>query len=82
MVKNGEGNILNVASTGAYQPGPYISTYYASKAYVLSFSQAIRNELKIIKLMYQYYVLELHLHRFQKMQEKRYKKFNVSEKSS
>lgn len=46
MVKNNEGNILNVASTGSYQPGPYISTYYASKAYVLSFSQAIRNELK------------------------------------
>ncbi|MBV4419475.1 SDR family oxidoreductase [Clostridium tyrobutyricum] len=50
MVKNGEGNILNVASTGAFQPGPYISTYYASKAYVLSFSQAIRNELKNYKV--------------------------------
>ncbi|MGL4730508.1 MAG: SDR family NAD(P)-dependent oxidoreductase [Clostridium sp.] len=40
------GKILNVASTGAYQPGPYIATYYASKSYVLSFSYALREELK------------------------------------
>ncbi|WP_392486508.1 SDR family NAD(P)-dependent oxidoreductase [Haloimpatiens sp. FM7315] len=46
MIKNRKGKILNVASTGAYQPGPLISVYYASKAYVLSFSEAIRNELK------------------------------------
>lgn len=42
----GSGKILNVASTGAYQPGPYIAVYYATKAYVLSFTQALRNELK------------------------------------
>lgn len=46
MVKRGQGKILNVASTGAYQPGSYISVYYATKAYVLSFSQALRQEIK------------------------------------
>ncbi len=46
MRSHGGGRILNVASTGSYQPGPYIGVYYASKAYVLSLSQAVRNELK------------------------------------
>jgi short-subunit dehydrogenase len=46
MVRRGGGKILNVASTGAYQPGPFIAVYYATKAYVLSFSEAISNELK------------------------------------
>lgn len=46
MIKKRHGKILNIASTGSYQPGPYIAVYYATKAYVLSFSQAIRNELK------------------------------------
>ncbi|MDK0751374.1 SDR family oxidoreductase [Clostridium perfringens] len=46
MLDQKEGRILNVASTGAYQPGPLISVYYASKAYVLSFSQALREEVK------------------------------------
>ena len=46
MIKFRKGKILNVASTGSYQPGPYIAVYYATKAYVLSFSQAIRNELR------------------------------------
>lgn len=46
MLRRGEGKILNVASTGAYQPGSYISVYYATKAYVLSFSQALRQEVK------------------------------------
>nr|WP_027625991.1 SDR family oxidoreductase [Clostridium lundense] len=46
MLKRKSGKILNVASTGAYQPGPLISVYYATKAYVLSFSEAIYNELK------------------------------------
>lgn len=40
------GKILNVASTGSYQPGPFIAVYYASKAYVLSLTQALRKELK------------------------------------
>ncbi|WMJ80826.1 SDR family oxidoreductase [Clostridium sp. MB40-C1] len=46
MLKKENGKILNVASTGAYQPGPLISVYYATKAYVVSFSEAIYNELK------------------------------------
>lgn len=46
MITNGGGRILNVASTGAYQPGPYIAVYYATKAYVLSLSEAISNEMK------------------------------------
>ena len=46
MVKNGSGKIMNVASTAAFQPGPTMSVYYASKAYVLHFSEAIGNELK------------------------------------
>ncbi|WP_373128813.1 SDR family NAD(P)-dependent oxidoreductase [Dielma fastidiosa] len=40
------GRILNVASIGAFQPGPYTASYYASKAYVLSYTQAIRCEAK------------------------------------
>lgn len=46
MKRNGHGKILNIASTGAYQPGPLIGVYYATKAYVLSFSQALREEAK------------------------------------
>ncbi|MDR3610842.1 MAG: SDR family oxidoreductase [Ignavibacteriaceae bacterium] len=45
MAKNGGGKILNVASTAAFQPGPLMAVYYASKAYVLHFSEAISNEL-------------------------------------
>jgi short-subunit dehydrogenase len=46
MYKQGNGKILNVASTGAFQPGPYTSTYFASKAFVLSYSRAVRYEAK------------------------------------
>ncbi len=46
MIKNQSGKILNVASTAAFQPGPLMSVYYASKAFVLHFSEAIANELK------------------------------------
>lgn len=46
MVSRGRGQILNVASTGAYQPGPYTAVYYAAKAYVHSFSLALDRELK------------------------------------
>lgn len=46
MVERKSGNIINICSTGAYQPGPYVSVYYASKAYLRSFSQALENELK------------------------------------
>ena len=46
MVARGRGKILNMASLAAFQPGPLMSLYYASKAYILSFSEAIANELK------------------------------------
>lgn len=46
MYKRKRGKILNIASTGAFQPGPYTATYYASKSYVLSYSRAIRQEAK------------------------------------
>lgn len=46
MVKRGSGKILNMASLAAFQPGPMMSIYYASKSYMLSFSEAIANELK------------------------------------
>lgn len=46
MYKQGDGKILNISSTGAFQPGPYTSTYFASKSFVLSYSRAIRYEAK------------------------------------
>ena len=46
MLSRGRGRILNVASTAAFQPGPMMAAYYASKAYVLSFSEALANELE------------------------------------
>jgi len=46
MIKNKFGKVLNIASTAAFQPGPTMSVYFASKAFVLSFSEAIANELK------------------------------------
>lgn len=41
-----EGEILNIASMAAYTPGPYMAQYYATKAYVLSLSMALHEELK------------------------------------
>ena len=46
MALQGGGQILNVASVAAFQPGPWMSSYYASKAYVLHFSEGLREELK------------------------------------
>jgi len=46
MVARRSGRILNVASTAAFQPGPGMAVYYATKAYVLSFSEAIADELR------------------------------------
>ena len=45
MLARNSGRILNVASIAAFLPGPYMAVYYASKAYVLSFSQALAVEL-------------------------------------
>ncbi|MDX9892439.1 MAG: SDR family oxidoreductase [Bacteroidales bacterium] len=44
MIEQGSGRILNVASIAAFLPGPKMAIYYATKAYVLSFSEAIANE--------------------------------------
>lgn len=45
MQQRGSGQILNVASLAAFQPGPLMSNYFASKAYVLHLSEALRSEL-------------------------------------
>lgn len=44
MLERRRGGILNVASTAAFQPGPLMAVYYASKAFVLSFSEALWRE--------------------------------------
>jgi uncharacterized protein len=46
MRQRGRGGILNVASTAAFQPGPFMAVYYATKAYVLSFTEALAEELR------------------------------------
>lgn len=46
MLRRRSGRILNVASTAAFVPGPFMALYYASKAFLLSFSEAVANELK------------------------------------
>jgi short-subunit dehydrogenase len=45
MIARKSGGILNVASTAAFQPGPLMAVYFATKAYVLHFSEALANEL-------------------------------------
>jgi len=46
MIKARSGRVLNVASTAAFQPGPLMAVYYATKAHVLSFSEALAEELR------------------------------------
>jgi len=46
MKARGSGGFINVASVAAYLPGPYMAAYYASKAYILSWSEALATELK------------------------------------
>ncbi len=46
MLANKRGGVINVASTAAFQPGPLMANYYASKAYVLSFSEAMWEEAR------------------------------------
>jgi uncharacterized protein len=46
MIKRRSGRVLNVASTAAFQPGPLMAVYRATKAYVLSFSEALAEELR------------------------------------
>lgn len=46
MLRRGRGGILNVGSTAGFQPGPHMAVYYASKAYVLMFSEALHEECR------------------------------------
>jgi short-subunit dehydrogenase len=46
MLKRHSGKVLNIASTASFQPGPLMTVYYATKAYVLSFSEGLANELE------------------------------------
>lgn len=46
MKERGRGKIMNVASSAAFQPGPLMAVYYATKSYVLSLTEALENELK------------------------------------
>ena len=46
MIERKRGRILNVASTAAFQPGPGMAVYFATKAFVLSFSEALHEEVK------------------------------------
>jgi len=46
MIARKQGRIVNLASTAAFQPGPFMAVYYASKAFVLSFSEALSEECK------------------------------------
>jgi short-subunit dehydrogenase len=46
MLKRSRGGVMNVASTAAFQPGPLMAVYYASKAFVLSFSEALWEEAR------------------------------------
>jgi uncharacterized protein len=46
MIARRSGRVMNVASTAGFQPGPLMAVYYATKAYVISFSEAVANELR------------------------------------
>jgi uncharacterized protein len=46
MIERKSGGILNVASTASFQPGPWMAVYYATKAFVLSFSEALHEEVR------------------------------------
>jgi short-subunit dehydrogenase len=46
MIERKQGRILNIASTAAFQPGPGMAVYFATKAFVLSFSEALHEEVK------------------------------------
>jgi len=46
MLKAGRGGVINVASTAAFQPGPFMAVYYATKAFVVSFTEALWEEAR------------------------------------
>lgn len=45
MIKKNSGGVMNLCSTAAFSPGPYMTVYYATKAYVLSFTEGLREEV-------------------------------------
>ena len=45
MIKKNSGGVMNLCSTAAFSPGPYMTVYYATKAYVLSFTEGIKEEV-------------------------------------
>ena len=45
MQARGSGGVINLSSMAAFMPGPYMAVYYATKAYVLSFTEALASEL-------------------------------------
>ncbi len=53
MKQQGSGHIVNIASTAAFQPGPFMSVYFATKAYVLSLTESIAAETKNSKIKVQ-----------------------------
>lgn len=50
MLERNRGGVLNVGSIAGYQAGPHMTVYYATKAYVMSFTEGLREELKDTKL--------------------------------
>ena len=46
FLRKNDGHVLNIASTAAFQPGPLMAVYFATKAYVVSFSEALHNEVR------------------------------------
>ena len=50
MLKNDEGHIINVASIASFMPGPYMSTYHATKAFVLYLGEAVAHEIRKTKV--------------------------------
>jgi len=46
QLKQRRGHVMNVASTAAFQPGPYMAVYYATKSFVLNWSEALAEELR------------------------------------
>jgi uncharacterized protein len=51
MRERRRGHVLNIASTAGFQPGPYMATYYATKAVVVSFTEALAHELRDARVL-------------------------------
>ena len=78
MICNNRGRILNVSSMAAFQPGPLMSIYYATKAYLLSFSEALSKEVKNTNVSVTAFCPGPTLTNFQKRVSPNCKKGNIS----